>query len=62
MKRKLQYAKWSVIYYFGVLEMKFMELWFNLKYIIKHKKKPRKISEKEMDGLKELLKELREKD
>lgn len=62
MKRKLQYVRLSIIYYFGLLQMKFMEFGFNLNYFIKHKKMPRKLSAKEIEGLKRLLDELTERD
>lgn len=57
MKKRLGYIILSIRYYWGIIVIFFLELCFDLRYILKHRKLPRRLSKEQAGELEKLLKE-----
>lgn len=56
MKKKLRFNKLSLLYHLELLHIKLMEFRFNVQYVFKNKKFPRKLSRKKLREMRYLLK------
>lgn len=61
MKKKLRFIKLSLIYHLDLLHIKLMEFGFNVQYVFKNNKFPRKLSKKKLKEMRCDLKSLSKK-